>query len=314
MVDKTYSLEQNPKVRLAVLTYNRVKFLQLMTSSILKQSYVHFEAKFFDNSSTDETLNMISKICETDTRFTFVSHEQNLGNWQNFALAKKWGEGADYFALLHDDDELHENWLKKTIELMESNAGVALVGTNANYFLGETLMPLRTAYFRKHGSTTFSTHLDFLKWFCRNGSLVFPSILYRSEYTTQFPFRSHTRAGAIIWYVDVAARAQVAVCFEQLMRYRVHGGQDSRGMSEEDFNALEGFFLDHVKREVPKLAFLARSWLAWHRLGLLRVKLKGSSKGTRFLTLFKEFRQGKLIFFSPIVRYYGSLIKGLLEN
>jgi len=57
-----------PSIAIAVLTYNRARYLGQMLESILAQSYRNFTVTVYDNASTDNTLTILVSIMSSTPR------------------------------------------------------------------------------------------------------------------------------------------------------------------------------------------------------------------------------------------------------
>ena len=93
------------KVTIAVMTYNRSRFLDLMLESIQNQTYRDFVVKVYDNGSTDETDYVVQKYLN-DTRFKYIKNSINIGALRNFNIAIE-NCKSDFLLLTHDDDIMH---------------------------------------------------------------------------------------------------------------------------------------------------------------------------------------------------------------
>lgn len=90
-----------PKISVIMPLYNAEQFVSKAIESILQQSYKDFELLIVDDCSTDNSLDIVSRI--RDSRIKIVRNEKNEGISfsRNRALALASGE---YIALMDDDD------------------------------------------------------------------------------------------------------------------------------------------------------------------------------------------------------------------
>ncbi|MBE5978966.1 MAG: glycosyltransferase [Paenibacillaceae bacterium] len=90
-----------PKISVIMPLYNAEQFVSKAIESILQQSYKDFELLIVDDCSTDNSLDIVSKI--RDSRIKIVRNEKNEGISfsRNRGLALASGE---YIALMDDDD------------------------------------------------------------------------------------------------------------------------------------------------------------------------------------------------------------------
>lgn len=107
------------KVSVAMATYNGEKYIYEQVKTILNNLDKNDELIISDDSSTDRTLEIITKI--NDNRIKIIQGKGN-GIKQNFANAIKHATG-DYIFLADQDDIWLENKIEKVLEYFyKSNA------------------------------------------------------------------------------------------------------------------------------------------------------------------------------------------------
>ena len=109
-------------------TYNGAKYVEEQIFSILKQSFVNFELIISDDGSSDDTIKIINKYVDTDSRIKLVFNEGKHGFKNNFINALKYANG-DYVAFCDQDDIWTENHLEILLNKIGSND---LIGANAD--------------------------------------------------------------------------------------------------------------------------------------------------------------------------------------
>ncbi len=98
-----------PLVTALITTFNRSAFLKKAIESVLAQTFRDFELIILDNSSTDDTEEVIKGF--GDKRIRHIRHEpMNISQARNLGVREARGE---YIAFLDDDDE----WLPHKIEV-----------------------------------------------------------------------------------------------------------------------------------------------------------------------------------------------------
>jgi glycosyltransferase involved in cell wall biosynthesis len=95
--------------------------------SVLRQTYSNFEIIVVDDSSTDDTNNIVRQYLHHANFHYFLVPESKGGNFaRNLGVEKCNGR---YIAFLDDDDEWFESKLEKQIETFNENPNVGLVYT-----------------------------------------------------------------------------------------------------------------------------------------------------------------------------------------
>ena len=99
-------------------TYNCARFIRESIDSVLAQTYTNWELIIVDDSSTDNTAEMIANF--NDPRIHYLRNEQNEGAalTRNKALRAVKGR---YIAFLDSDDLWHPDKLERQIAFMEQN-------------------------------------------------------------------------------------------------------------------------------------------------------------------------------------------------
>lgn len=116
-------------VSVVLPVYNAEKYVADAISSILAQSYPHFELLIMDDGSNDASANIIGEFKDPRIRFF---HQSNAGLSRSLnrliALAK-----YDLIARMDADDISHPLRLQEQVDFMTAHPECVVVGTNANF-------------------------------------------------------------------------------------------------------------------------------------------------------------------------------------
>ena len=123
-----------PKISIITPTYNRSKFIRRTIKSVIDQTYTDWEFLIIDDSSTDNTVELVNEFVKQDPRIKLFKTPQNSGGPalpKNIGIENATGE---YVAFLDDDDEWLPEKLSKQLELFESsnNSKLGLVSCFIN--------------------------------------------------------------------------------------------------------------------------------------------------------------------------------------
>lgn len=113
-----------PKSKVVVVfpVYNGARTIEKSLQCIADQDLADFRAIILENQSTDDTLEIVSRFCEKDSRFTVVRNEQHLGMLDNLAKAARIGAAeGEYFCLRACDDESSLDFLSKLVAALEDD-------------------------------------------------------------------------------------------------------------------------------------------------------------------------------------------------
>ena len=104
-----------PLISICMATYNGEKYLQEQIESIINQSYKNFELIIQDDSSTDNTLQILQKYTNLPNVSIFLN-KTNLGYIKNFETVLQRAKGT-YIAIADQDDI----WNKNKLEILLQN-------------------------------------------------------------------------------------------------------------------------------------------------------------------------------------------------
>lgn len=163
-----------PLVTIGISTYQRAdSFLPAALRSALAQSYPALEVVVCDNASEDGTEALVRSY--GDPRLHYHRHPANIGANANFNACLRLANGR-YFLLLHDDDELHAQFVERAMAALDdSEPGVLLGGSRVIDEWGET----------RSLAPPPEPGLDaaelFLSWFARRTSFYLCSTIFHTD-------------------------------------------------------------------------------------------------------------------------------------
>lgn len=114
----------NPLVSVCIPSYNHAQFVGRAVSSVLRQTLADLEVIVLDDVSTDETMEVLSRI--DDRRLTIKRNAVNLGpgGTTNACLAQAKGR---FVALLASDDWMRPERLAKQVAALEANPSLGAI-------------------------------------------------------------------------------------------------------------------------------------------------------------------------------------------
>ena len=136
-----------PSVSIIMGVYNckNYNLLRKSVESILQQTYKDYEFIICNDGSTNDTLEELKKIAQSDSRIKIISYEKNCGlnHALNECLAVSQGK---YIARQDDDDISKPGRLEKQVQFLDEHPEYAIVGTCADVFddkgiWGECIVP-----------------------------------------------------------------------------------------------------------------------------------------------------------------------------
>lgn len=113
------------KFSILIANYNNGKFFRNCYDSIIAQSYDNWEAVILDDSSTDDSLEVIKSIIGDDHRFKIFKNESNsgVGITKSKLIELATGEICGF---VDPDDAITSNALNSSIEIFKNQKEVVL--------------------------------------------------------------------------------------------------------------------------------------------------------------------------------------------
>jgi len=109
-----------PKVTVALTTYNRSPLLKLSLESVLAQDYPDFRVTVLDNASTDDTEAVVRSLAVGDDRITYIRNQTNIGGLGNWNLAIKLNT-SPYLTILSDDDLMLPGLISESVRALDEH-------------------------------------------------------------------------------------------------------------------------------------------------------------------------------------------------
>jgi len=112
----------SPKVTIIMATYNRADFIEETLKTIQNQSFENWECLIIDDGGIDNTLEVISPVLNTDSRFKFFKrhndYKKGLPGCRNYGISLAKG---DYVIFFDDDDIVHPQNLELCVTELDKN-------------------------------------------------------------------------------------------------------------------------------------------------------------------------------------------------
>ena len=116
-----------PLVSVIILTYqNGLPHVKKCLDSLAKINYRNLEIILVDNASTDNTVEVISKIQYPRFKIKIISNKENLGFCLGNNQAVKFARGK-YILLLNNDTVATPNFLSILVEVLEKDKTIGVV-------------------------------------------------------------------------------------------------------------------------------------------------------------------------------------------
>lgn len=165
-----------PKISIIIPCFNSSEFLPRCLESICKQTLQDIEILCIDDGSSDNTLQILERVAQSDNRFTIISLSQNCGA----AAARNLGihkSSSDFIAFVDSDDIVDPIFYETLYKAAESNPSIDIVrGNIKKYSLDGNIYLSETDSFSKIPDTIFYdfTIAIYKKSFILKNNIFFP--------------------------------------------------------------------------------------------------------------------------------------------
>lgn len=141
-------MQKEPLVSILVNCYNGERFLKKTIQSIIFQTYKNWELIFWDNCSTDKSLDILKSFKDKRIKYFKSKIHTTLYKARNYAFQKSKG---DFIAFLDVDDY----WISKNLEYQILSFKDDRVGISCSHFL------LKDENNKKFKKRKTKTYVDF---------------------------------------------------------------------------------------------------------------------------------------------------------
>jgi cellulose synthase/poly-beta-1,6-N-acetylglucosamine synthase-like glycosyltransferase len=256
------------QLQIVILSRDRPQYLKETIDSALSQTgaKISYEVIISDNSEKNEVNDLIQKNYLTNSQIKYIRRWPTLTSQEHFHKVIK--EFSSEFAVIfHDDDILHQDYLKYTFPLI-LNELTSAVGCNAIIFNKE----INDGFKKMHEFNSikkFASKKDFLmQYLIGNGGIApFPGYIYKTKHLKQVSFEglpSGKHADAVI-LSSLIEFGQIVWHSEVLMYYRVHTRSDSSTEAIPDRLSLLRYMYSQGISKSSKSVFLYKYlfWFNW---------------------------------------------------
>jgi len=233
-------MTDNPLISIIMNCYNGEKYLQEALDSVINQTYKNWELIFWDNQSTDKSVNIIHSYNDNRIKYFYSKKHTLLYEARNLAIEKSQG---GYLAFLDVDDYWDLTKLEKQMLVFSKNPEVAIVYSNYS-FKNEIKNTYKEFKIKKLPEGMIVDKL--LK---KNFMGLLTVLLNRGLIDGQgeiFDSRLHIM-GDYDMAIRISAKWKVACLQQTLATYRWHGGNESISHQELCIKEMERWSMEMKK-------------------------------------------------------------------
>lgn len=143
--------EKQELVSIIMPTYNSAKYVQNTVQSVLSQKYKNWELLITDDCSTDNTMDLLTDLSESDDRIKVFKRAKNAGPAvaRNISIQEAKGR---YITFLDSDDIWNMNFLKSMLSFIRENdyafvfASYKRFSASENRYMSDFIVPNKVNY------------------------------------------------------------------------------------------------------------------------------------------------------------------------
>ncbi|MBR6163911.1 glycosyltransferase [bacterium] len=118
--------DTNEKVSVIIPCYNQGKYVEEAINSVLAQTYKNIEIVCVNDSSTDNSSEIIKSVAEKHSNIVCLDNKENRGVIYSRNLAIMSSDG-EYILPLDADDTIEPTYIEKAVKILAANPSIGIV-------------------------------------------------------------------------------------------------------------------------------------------------------------------------------------------
>lgn len=289
-----------PKVTICLQSFNCAPIIKYTLNSLINQDYPNFEILIFDDSSTDNTLEILS---EYKKKYDFINYFQNDKelNTTNFnQYLKNINTYGEFFTVFHSDDIYESDIVSNQVNFLKENKDAICVSTDAkiidvkNNLIGEPKIPQIVK------NAKLIDYNFFINTLFSNGFfLMMPSFMYRTDVMKKnkfiFDYNKWGWCADIAFCLEITKHGKIGFINKKLLNYRVSNLSNSQKLRFERvsdnslFKILDTVINETSLKNYNKELKKKRDFLLMHDRALTGINLILQNKNINSIAILKNF-------------------------
>ena len=223
-----------PKIDILLPCYNSSATLYRTIGSIRAQTFRNFRVIMIDNNSSDNSVDVFEGA--GDDRFECRRYSETVPLGVNFNRCLDYAT-ADYYCIMHADDEYQSNYLELMYEAMERNPDVTLAFCNAHIIDESSKRRISIKNILKKSATSSGdvkySGCEGLAWISEYNKIIAPSVMYRRSAISTVGRFNPALKFTLDWeyyFRTLKARGRLLHVNQVLFNYRIHPRQQTAAL------------------------------------------------------------------------------------
>jgi glycosyltransferase involved in cell wall biosynthesis len=238
-----------PFVSVLMTSFNREKYIEESMLSVLNSTFTNFELIISDDCSSDNTINIVKKLAQLDSRVRLHINDKNIGDYPNRNKVAGIANGK-YIMYVDSDDTIKKDAIEFAIFHLTENptAKFSVIYPFEDFKTPTLLNPNESL--RKHFFDRSFLNLG-------PGGVVFERMFFLSNHLYSIQYGP---ANDLYSHLKFASKGDVLLLPYCYLNYRIHDGQESTNKHVYLFlnqlvirNAIHELELPFSKKEKQKI-------------------------------------------------------------
>nr|BFD66487.1 hypothetical protein HAGR004_15090 [Bdellovibrio sp. HAGR004] len=223
-------------ISVILTSFNHADFLSEAIESTLNQTYKDFELIIWDDASTDNSWDIISRY--QDPRIRAFRNSEQMRGIHNINKAILEVAQGDFIAIHHSDDIWELDKLEKQIDFLRANPDVGAVFTNA-FIINEDggeFQDKEHFYYSIFNQENRTRHQWLRRFFDIGNALCHPSVMIRKQcYSDCGLYRYGLgQLGDFDMWIRLCLQYEIHILPEKLIRFRIQNNEANTSGNRPD--------------------------------------------------------------------------------
>ena len=283
------------KIQIIIATFNRPNLILRSIESALKQTFKDFELIVSDNSTNNDTKDIISK--NNYQNITYKKRDKYLSGIEHLNTILN-EINSEYFIIFHDDDVMHPEMLNSLFSKLATHNDILAVGCNA--VVNKNNIKQNKFFSNLKIDKIIERQSQLIEAYSINKTFVpFPSYLYKKEIAQNLRFNINNggKFCDLAFLCEILNYGKIYFISKPFMTYYIHKNQDTSKhefldkiklinylknclignnnvkainiiRSENIYAELKFLILNKIKKNIQPKRFIKQSSIIYKHLGL----------------------------------------------
>lgn len=294
-------------VSICIPCYNNAEEVERLLNSIVEQEYKDYEVNISDDSTNDETQDMIQNFYDKIPKLNYRHNEKPFGHIFNWNEAIKMAKGEYIKIMFSDDWFTDQNSLEEWVRLLDENPKAMLAFSGSRQVmldadnveaLGHVAADNRKPSYDRHADKEFIARLkeDYRNLFLGNQIGAPSAVIYRrGNELTLFDEKSNWASDMYLFFDLLIKSHEFAYTEAPLVSIGVHEHQYTEMFSERDMRVYHDYRYMYTKYELAKSKackqYFLESFIIKYNTGLKEAKALGITTNAYWKAWLKEMSE-----------------------